>query len=124
MERRPAAAILKGMSLHAVTNDTFAAEVLESEKPVLVDFWAAWCPPCRVMDPILDEIAQSRDDIKIVSVDVDNQQELAVEYGVLGMPTFMLFANGAPIASLVGSRPRKRLESELQEALEQQPAGR
>jgi thioredoxin 1 len=112
------------MSLHAVTNDTFTAEVLESEKPVLVDFWAAWCPPCRVMDPILDEIAQSRDDIKIVSVDVDNQQELAVEYGVLGMPTFMLFSNGAPIASLVGSRPRKRLESELQEALEQQPAGR
>src|SRR3954464_3304552 len=110
--------------MNAVTNDTFTSEVLESEKPVLVDFWAAWCPPCRVMDPILDEIAQSRDDIKIVSVDVDNQQELAVEYGVLGMPTFMLFANGAPIASLVGSRPGWCMESELQEALAQEADGR
>src|SRR3954464_2910346 len=110
--------------MNAVTNDTFTSEVLESEKPVLVDFWAAWCPPCRVMDPILEEIASSRDDISIVSVDVDTEQELAVQYGVLGMPTFMLFQHGAPIASLVGARPRKRLELELREALEQQPAGR
>ena len=112
------------MALNPVTTDTFSAEVLEADKPVLVDFWATWCPPCRVMSPILDELAGARDDIKIVSVDVDNEQELAVQYGVLGMPTFMLFDNGAPIASLVGARPRKRLESELREALEQQPTAR
>jgi thioredoxin 1 len=113
-----------GMSLPAVTENTFTAEVLESEKPVLVDFWAAWCPPCRVMHPILDEVAASRDDLKIVSVDVDTEQELASRYRVLGMPTFMLFENGAPIQTLVGSRPRKRLELELEQALVKEPAGR
>ena len=113
-----------GMALNPVTTDTFTAEVLEADKPVLVDFWATWCPPCRAMSPILEQMAGERDDLKIVSVDVDNEQELAVEYGVLGMPTFMLFSNGAQIANLVGARPRKRLESELQEALVQQPAGR
>jgi thioredoxin 1 len=112
------------MALNPVTHATFTAEVLEADKPVLVDFWATWCPPCRVMSPILEDLAAEREDLKIVSVDVDEQQELAVEYGVLGMPTFMLFAGGAPIANLVGARPRKRLESELREALEQQPAGR
>jgi len=112
------------MALNPVTENTFTAEVLESEQPVLVDFTAAWCPPCRVMNPILDELAGDRDDLKIVSVDVDTEQALAVQYGVLGMPTFMLFQHGTPIASLVGARPRKRLELELQEALVQQPAGR
>lgn len=112
------------MALHPVTTDTFTAEVLEADKPVLVDFWATWCPPCRTMSPILEAMAGDRDDLKIVSVDVDNEQELAVQYGVLGMPTFMLFSGGAPIASLVGARPRRRLESELDEALVQQPAGR
>ena len=113
-----------GMALNPVTTDTFTAEVLEADKSVLVDFWATWCPPCRAMSPILEQMAGERDDLKIVSVDVDEQQELAVEYGVLGMPTFMLFNNGAQIANLVGARPRKRLELELREALEQQPAGR
>jgi thioredoxin 1 len=112
------------MALNPVTTDTFTAEVLEADKPVLVDFWATWCPPCRAMSPLLEQMAGERDDLKIVSVDVDNEQELAVEYGVLGMPTFMLFSGGAQIANLVGARPRKRLESELQEALVQQPAGR
>src|SRR3954464_3322951 len=107
-----------------VTDATFQAEVLESEKPVLVDFWAAWCGPCRVMDPILDQIQSERDDLKIVSVDVDTQQELASQWGVMGMPTFMLFNHGAPVQTLVGSRPRKRLELELQQALVEQPAGR
>jgi thioredoxin 1 len=112
------------MALNPVTEHTFTAEVLESEQPVLVDFTASWCPPCRVMNPILDEMAADRDDLKIVSVDVDSEQELAVRYGVLGMPTFMLFHNGQVIQSLTGARPRKRLELELEQALVEQPAGR
>jgi thioredoxin 1 len=112
------------MALNPVTQNTFTAEVLESEQPVLVDFWAAWCPPCRLMNPVLDELNAERDDIKIVSVDADNEQELAVQYGVLGLPTFVLFQNGAPVTSLVGARPKRRLESELEQALMQQPAGR
>jgi thioredoxin len=110
------------MASNPVTNTTFTAEVLESDKPVLVDFWAAWCPPCRLMNPVLDELAAAREDLKIVSLDVDNEQELAVKYGVLGMPTFMLFVNGAPVQTLVGARPRRRLESELEQALVEQPA--
>jgi len=109
------------MALNPVTQNTFTAEVLESEQPVLVDFWAAWCPPCRLMNPVLDELNAERDDIKIVSVDADTEQELAVEYGVLGLPTFVLFQNGAPVTSLVGARPKRRLESELEQALVQQP---
>ena len=112
------------MALNPVTNATFTAEVLESDRPVLVDFTAAWCPPCRMMNPILDELAGERDDVKIVSVDTDTEQDLAVRYGVLGMPTFMLFANGVPIQTLVGARPKRRLVSELEQALVQQPAGR
>jgi thioredoxin 1 len=112
------------MRIDAVTDATFTSEVLESEKPVLVDFTAAWCPPCRAMNPILDEIASSRDDLRIVKLDVDDNQSVAATYGVLSMPTFMLFSGGAPVQTLVGSRPRKRLESELEQALVQEPAGR
>jgi thioredoxin 1 len=112
------------MRIDSVTDATFTAEVLESDKPVLVDFTAAWCPPCRAMSPILDEIAASRDDLRIVKLDVDDNQSVAAQYSVLSMPTFMLFENGQPIQTLVGSRPRKRLESELEQALVQEPAGR
>jgi thioredoxin 1 len=112
------------MALNPVTQNTFTAEVLESEQPVLVDFWAAWCPPCRLMNPVLDELAAERDDLKIVSVDADSEQELAVEYGVLGLPTFVLFQNGAPVTSLVGARPKRKLVSELEQALVQQSAAR
>jgi thioredoxin 1 len=112
------------MSLHAVTSSNFTAEVIESDKPVLVDFTAAWCPPCRAMNPILDEIAADRDDLRIVKLDVDDNQVVAAQYSVLSMPTFMLFQNGQPIQTLVGSRPRKRLELELEQALVQEPAGR
>ena len=112
------------MRIDAVTDGTFTAEVLESEKPVLVDFTAAWCPPCRAMNPILDEVAASRDDLRIVKVDVDDNQATAARFGVLSMPTFMLFNPGAPVQTLVGSRPRKRLELELEQALVQEPAGR
>src|ERR1700755_1585039 len=100
-------------SMQEITDDAFTAEVLESDTPVLVDFTAAWCPPCRVMKPILSELDDERDDLRGVSLGVDENQETAARYGVLSMPTFMLFRDGRPIMRLVGSRPRKRLESEL-----------
>ncbi len=104
-------------TLPTVTAATFAAEVLEADRPVLVDFTAAWCPPCRAMKPVLDAIAADRDDLRIVQVDVDREQALAVEHGVLSMPTFVLFRDGREVQRLVGARPRRRLEAELAEAL-------
>jgi thioredoxin 1 len=105
-----------------VTDDAFAAEVLESERPVLVDFTASWCPPCRVMKPVLAELAAERDDLRVVSLDVDTDQRTAAEYGVLSMPTFILFRDGREVQRLVGARPRRRLEAELAEVLEQRVA--
>jgi thioredoxin 1 len=105
------------MTPTAVTDNTFQAEVLESERPVVVDFWAAWCGPCRVMSPILEEIAQEREDLRVVKVDIDANQRVAAEYGVLSMPTFMVFRDGAPVGQIVGARPKKRLLADLEELL-------
>jgi thioredoxin 1 len=104
-------------SVTDVTDDTFAAEVLESDVPVVVDFWAAWCAPCRVMRPVLDELAQERDDLRVVGVDVEAHQATAARYGVLSMPTFMVFKNGAPVLTLIGSRPKRMLLRELEAVL-------
>ncbi len=103
--------------ISTVTDDAFAAEVLESERPVLVDFTAAWCPPCRVMKPVLAELAAERDDLRVVQLDVDAEQRTAAEYGVLSMPTFILFRDGREVQRLVGARPRRRLEEELAQVL-------
>jgi thioredoxin 1 len=92
----------------------FDAAVLESDLPVLVDFTAAWCAPCRIMGPILEEIAAERDDFRVVKVDVDQNQATAARYGVMSMPTFMVFDNGAPVLTLVGSRPKRRLIQEIE----------
>ncbi len=95
----------------------FTADVLESDAPVVVDFHAAWCPPCRVMSPILAELADERPDVRFVKVDVDDNQETAVRYGILSMPTFMVFRDGAPVLKLVGARPKRRFVQELTEVL-------
>ena len=84
---------------------------------MLVDFTASWCPPCRVMAPVLAELAAERDDMRIVQLDVDAYQRTAAEYGVLSMPTFILFRDGREVQRLVGARPRRRLEAELAEVL-------
>ena len=100
-----------------VTDGTFAAEVLAADRPVLVDFTAAWCPPCRVMKPVLAELADERDDLRVVQLDVDADQRTAAEFGVLSMPTFILFRDGREVQRLVGARPKRRLEAELEAAL-------
>ena len=104
-------------TLPSVTDDGFDADVLESATPVLVDFTAAWCPPCRMMKPVLEAVDAERDDVRVVTLDVDAHQRTAARYGVLSMPTFILFRHGAPVLTLVGARPRRRLEAELDEAL-------
>jgi thioredoxin 1 len=101
-----------------VTDDSFQAEVIEADGPVLVDFTAAWCPPCRVMKPVLAELAAERPEIKVVQVDVDDNQRVAAAHGVLSMPTFILFCGGRPLAQLVGARPKRTLAHELDRALE------
>src|SRR3954471_20925749 len=104
-------------NLTDVTDNNFQAEVLESDKPVLVDFWAAWCGPCRVVAPVLEEIASERDDLRIVKLDVDANQQTAANYEVLSIPTMILFKNGQPAKKIIGAYPKKRLESELESSL-------
>ena len=104
-------------NLTDVTDNNFQAEVLESDKPVLVDFWAAWCGPCRVVAPVLEEIASERDELRIVKLDVDANQQTAANYEVLSIPTMILFKNGQVAKKIIGAYPKKRLESELESEL-------
>ncbi|HEY6695740.1 MAG TPA: thioredoxin [Solirubrobacteraceae bacterium] len=104
-------------TLQHVTDTTFQAEVLESDKPVLVDFWAAWCGPCRVIAPILEEIAAERDDLRIVKMDIDENPHTPASLGILAIPTMILFRDGHEAKRIQGSKPRKRLEAELEPAL-------
>ena len=100
-----------------VTDSNFQAEVIESDKPTLVDFWAPWCGPCRVVAPVLEEMAQQRDDLRIVKLNVDENQQTAAQFGVLSIPTMILFKNGAPAKTIIGAYPKKKLEAELEPAL-------
>jgi thioredoxin 1 len=100
-----------------VTDTNFQAEVLEAEGAVLVDFWAPWCGPCRVVHPILEEIDSEREDLKIVSLNTDENQQTAASYEVLSIPTLILFKNGEIAKKVIGAMPKRRLEAELEPAL-------
>jgi thioredoxin 1 len=100
-----------------VTDGNFQSEVLESEHPVLVDFWAPWCGPCRVVHPILEEMAAEREDFHIVSVNTDENQETAARFDILSIPTLILFRDGAEAKRVIGALPKRRLEAELEPAL-------
>lgn len=85
-----------------ITNDNFEQEVLKSDKKVLVDFWASWCGPCRMLSPIIDEVAKSTDKVKVGKVNVDEESDLATKFAVMSIPTLILFENGKPVKQIVG----------------------
>ena len=94
------------MAVITITKENFEAEVLKSAQPVLLDFWAAWCGPCRMLSPIVDEVAEERTDVKVGKVNVDEQPDLAAEFGVMSIPTLLLFENGKLVRQAVGTRPK------------------
>ena len=99
------------MAVVTLTKENFEAEVLQAGKPVLVDFWAAWCGPCRMVSPIVDEIAAEHAETKVAKVNVDEQQELAARYQVMSIPTLMVFKDGKITATAVGARGKDAILS-------------
>jgi len=98
----------------AVTESSFEQEVLQSDKPVIVDFWAEWCGPCHAVSPVLDKIADERsDELRLVKVNIDEEPALAQKYGIVSIPTIVLFKGGEPAAAAVGAQPKSALERSL-----------
>ncbi len=97
------------MSVIEITAENFESEVLKSEKPVLLDFWAVWCGPCRMLSPVIDEIAEENDDIKVGKVNVDEQSSLAQKFGIMSIPTIAVIKNGQTIDTKVGVRPKQEI---------------
>jgi thioredoxin 1 len=101
-----------------VTDNNFQSEVIEAEVPVLVDFWAPWCGPCRRVSPIVEEIASERgEDLKVVKLNIDDNQQTAVKFNVMSIPTLMLFKHGEVKKTVIGAYPKRKLEEELEPAL-------
>ncbi len=105
------------MAIPEITDSSFQAEVVESATPTLVDFWAPWCGPCRMVSPVLEQIDADRDDVRVVKLNVDENQQTAAQFGVMSIPTMILFKNGQAVHQIVGALPRPRIESQLDSAL-------
>ena len=101
------------MAVLTITQENFEAEVLQSDKPVLVDFWATWCGPCQMMSPIVDEIAVEREDIKVGKVNVDEQRALTEKFGIMNIPTLLVFKNGSAAGRIVGFKPKEEILAQL-----------
>ena len=104
-------------AINEVTDNNFAAEVLEASQAVLVDFWAPWCGPCRIVAPHLEELNAERDDLTVVKLNVDDNPETAAKYGIMSIPTLLLFINGEVAKQVVGALPKARLQQEIEPAL-------
>ena len=100
-----------------VTDANFQTEVIEAEGPVLVDFWAPWCGPCRVVAPHLEELNDEQENLRVVKLNVDDNPQTAAQFEVMSIPTLIVFRNGQPAKKIIGALPKKRLEQELEPAL-------
>ena len=104
--------------VHSITDANFDAEVLKSETPVFVDFWADWCPPCKIVGPIVDEIAEEMEgQVKVCKVNVDESQQTAQSYGIKAIPTLILFKNGSAVKTMVGAHPKEEIKKEIESEL-------
>ena len=103
------------MSVVNINQANFDAEVLNAEKKVLLDFWAPWCGPCRMVSPIVDAVAEERPDVKVGKVNVDDEEELAVRFGIMSIPTLMVFEGGKPIKTVIGARSKEEILKMLDE---------
>ncbi len=101
------------MAVAEITKDNFQTEVLASEKPVLLDFWASWCGPCRMLSPVVEELAEERADIKVGKVNVDEQPELSGQFGIMSIPTLLVFRDGKKVDESVGVVPKSAIETML-----------
>ena len=101
------------MSVVTITKDNFQQEIMESSQTVLLDFWASWCGPCRMLSPVIDEIAEERSDIKVGKVNVDEQPELARSFRIMSIPTVAVMKNGKVVRQSMGVRPKKQIEELL-----------
>ena len=97
------------MSVVTITKENFNSEVLQSDKPVLLDFWATWCGPCRMLSPIVDQVADERPDVKVGKVNVDEQPDLAAQFGVMSIPTLVVMKDGKVTNKAVGARPKAQI---------------